>query len=66
MKDKELCETFGTTLEDVERDAEWYESGDFFKSDFSAPILGRPGARTKRPPKPRLAKRLTVAFKLIE
>ncbi len=47
MNDKELCEKFGTTLEEVEADAELYEKGDFSEMSFGAPIDGRPQAKMK-------------------
>ena len=47
MSDKDLCERFGTTLEEVEADAEKYESGDFSDFVFGDPIEGRPGAKMK-------------------
>lgn len=46
MNDKELCETFGTTLEEVEADAEKYEKDDLSGMTFSTPIDGRPQAQT--------------------
>ena len=46
MNDRELCELFGTTLEEVEADAETYERGDFPELAFSEPMEGRPAART--------------------
>lgn len=39
-----LCRQFGTTLEEIEADAEKYERGDFSRLTFSEPIEGRPGA----------------------
>ena len=42
MNDRELCELFGTTLEEVEADVAKYESGDFSDFDFSRAIMGRP------------------------
>ena len=47
MSDRELCEAFGTTLEEVEADAEKYESGDLSGFEFGTPIDGRPGAKMK-------------------
>ena len=47
MNDRELCELFGTTLEEVEADAEKYERGDFSEFAFSEPMEGRPAARMK-------------------
>lgn len=40
--DTELCERFGTTLEEVEADVELYEKGDFSKMRFGEAIEGRP------------------------
>ena len=42
MNDKELCEMFDTTLEEVDADAEKYEKGDFSGMSFGAPVEGRP------------------------
>ena len=47
MNDKELCAMFGTTLEEVESDAEVYESGDISAFKFGEPIEGRPTAKLK-------------------
>ena len=33
MDDRELCEMFGTTLEEVEADAEKYERGRFLRDE---------------------------------
>lgn len=42
MNDRELCELFGTTIEDVERGVAKVESGDYFDFDFSEVTMGRP------------------------
>lgn len=42
MNDKELCEMFGTTLEDVERDVAKVEAGDYSSFDFTRVIMGSP------------------------
>lgn len=55
MNDKELCEMFGTTLEEVEADVEKYENGDFFEMTFGNPIEGRPQPKMK-----------TTSFKLFD
>ncbi len=47
MSDSELCEMFGTTLEEVESDVERYESGDLSDFKFGKPIDGRPTAKMK-------------------
>lgn len=47
MTDRELCEMFGTTLEDVEADATKYESGDLSGFEFGSPMEGRPTAKAK-------------------
>lgn len=47
MTDKELCEVFGTTLDDVEADVEKYESDDTGGFEFGKPIDGRPTAKMK-------------------
>ncbi|WP_165047221.1 MULTISPECIES: CopG family transcriptional regulator [unclassified Adlercreutzia] len=47
MSDRDLCEMFGTTLEEVEADAEKHESGDFSSFDFGKPIDGRPTAKMR-------------------
>ena len=55
MNDKELCEMFGTTLEEVEADVEKYENGDFSEMTFGNPIEGRPQPKMK-----------TTSFKLFD
>ena len=47
MNDRELCEKFGTTLEEVEADVELYEKGDFSGMRFGKPIDGRPQPKMK-------------------
>lgn len=47
MNDRELCELFGTTLEEVEADVEKYERGDFSGFVFSEPVEGRPSAKMR-------------------
>ena len=42
MNDRELCEMFGTTLEDVEREVAALEAGDLSAFDFSRTMVGRP------------------------
>lgn len=42
MTDKELCEMFGTTLEEVDADVEKYENSNFSEMTFGAPVEGRP------------------------
>lgn len=42
MNDKELCEMFGITLEDVEREAGKIERGDYSSWDFSRVMMGSP------------------------
>lgn len=42
MNDKELCEMFGLTLEEVEREVDAVESGDLSAYDFSKLTMGRP------------------------
>lgn len=42
MSDRELCEAFGTTLEDVEAGVSKVEAGDFSDFDLSRVIVGRP------------------------
>jgi hypothetical protein len=44
MNDKELCEMFGTSLEQVDADAAMYESGSFDGVEFSEPITGKPSS----------------------
>ena len=41
MNDKELCEMFGTTLEEVQADVKKYENGDFSEMTFGAPVEGK-------------------------
>ncbi len=55
MNDRELCERFGTTLEEVEEDVAKYEKGDFSDMEFGTPIDGRPKPKTK-----------TTSFKLFD
>lgn len=55
MNDRELCEIFGTTLEEVEADVEKYEKGDLSGMRFGAPIEGRPQGKMK-----------TATFKLFD
>lgn len=55
MNDRELCEMFGTTLEEVEADVEKYEKGDFSDMRFGEAIDGRPQAKMK-----------TTSFKLFD
>ncbi len=55
MNDKDLCEKFGTTLEEVEADVEKYEKGDFSEMSFGAPIQGKPQPEMK-----------TTSFKLFD
>lgn len=47
MNDKELCKTFGTTIEAVEDDVKKYEKGDLSEFRFGDPIEGRPEAKMK-------------------
>lgn len=42
MNDKELCEMFGITLDDVEREVEKVEKGDYSSWDFSRAMMGSP------------------------
>lgn len=42
MSDKELCELFDTTLEDVKREVAAVEAGDFSAFDFDHAMLGWP------------------------
>lgn len=43
--DKELCEKFGTTANEIESSAELYERGDLNGMRFGAPINGRPQSK---------------------
>ncbi len=47
MNDKELCKMFGTTIEEVEEDAQKYENGDFSEMSFGQPIEGKPQPKLK-------------------
>lgn len=47
MNDKELCEMFGTTVEDVESVVAKVESGDYSDFDFGKAIDGRPMQRER-------------------
>lgn len=40
--DELLCEMFGSTIEDVEREVERVESGDYSGFDFSRVVVGGP------------------------
>lgn len=42
MNDRELCEMFGTTLEEVEREVTKVEAGDYSSFDFSRVTDGIP------------------------
>lgn len=42
MNDEELCMMFGTTLDDVEREVEKVEAGDYSSFDFSRVTDGIP------------------------
>lgn len=42
MSDKDLCELFGISLEEVEREVSAVESGDLSAFDFSKTMMGRP------------------------
>ncbi len=42
MNDKELCEMFGISIEDVESEVEKVESGDYSSWDFSRVMMGSP------------------------
>ena len=55
MNDKELCEMFGTTLEEVQVDVKKYENGDSSEMTFGTPIEGRPQPKMK-----------TTSFKLFD
>lgn len=50
MIDKELCEKFGTTLEEVEADTELYEGGDFSNVQFGSPVDGKPRPKNEDGP----------------
>ena len=47
MTDEQLCKMFGTTLEEVEKDAKKYESGNIDDFSFGDPIKGRPEPKMK-------------------
>lgn len=42
MNDKELCEMFGISIEDAEREVEKLEAGDYSSWDFSRVMMGSP------------------------
>lgn len=42
MNDRELCEMFGITLEDVTREVDKLENGDLSSWDFSRAMMGSP------------------------
>lgn len=42
MNDVELCEMFGISLEDAEREVEKVEAGDYSSWDFSRVMVGSP------------------------
>ena len=47
MSDRELCEAFGTTLDDVEADVNAFESGAWEGFRFGKPIDGKPEAKMR-------------------
>jgi hypothetical protein len=47
MSDEELCEMFGTSLEEVGRGVAKVEEGDYSDFDFSRAMPGRPMEREK-------------------
>lgn len=47
MNDDELCKKYGTTLEDVDRDVEEFEHGDWGSFHFGDPVEGRPKPKMK-------------------
>ncbi|WP_283171341.1 CopG family transcriptional regulator [Curtanaerobium respiraculi] len=47
MSDRELCEAFGTTPEEVEADVEKFENGDWSGFAFGEPVEGKPAARMR-------------------
>lgn len=42
MNDRELCEMFDLTLEEVEREVDKIEAGDYSDWDFSRAMMGSP------------------------
>lgn len=42
MNDRELCEMFGITLEEAEREVDKIEAGDYSDWDFSCAMMGSP------------------------
>lgn len=42
MNDRELCEMFGITIDEVEREVGKVERGDYSSWDFSRAIMGSP------------------------
>lgn len=42
MNDRELCETFGISPKEVEREVDRVESGDYSSWDFSRAMMGSP------------------------
>ena len=45
--DESMCQAFGTTLEDVERDVAEFENGTWEGFEFGKPVDGRPEAKMK-------------------
>lgn len=44
MSDRELCNAFGTTVEDVDADVRAFESGNWEGFRFGDPVEGKPDA----------------------
>ena len=47
MSDEELCQAFGTTLEEVESDVDAFEDGTWESFKFGEPVDGKPGAKMR-------------------
>ena len=47
MNDKELCEKFGTSIDEVEADVEEFENGEWDGFEFGVPVEGRPKPQMK-------------------
>ena len=47
MSDKELCEAFGTTIDEVESDVDAFETGTWEDFKFGNPVDGKPEAKMR-------------------
>ena len=47
MSDKELCEAFGTTIDEVESDVDAFENGTWEGFKFGKPVDGKPETKMR-------------------